>query len=73
MKKYLLIVRCQIFMGRPVTDNDRKALDCYYEIPFFCNVQTLEDIEIASAAYEQFCAGKAEFRHIESVKLVCVA
>ena len=73
MKKYLLIVRCQILMGRPVTDYDRKVLDCYHEIPFFCNAPNREDVEIVDAAYEQFCVGKPEFRHTESVELVRVA
>ena len=73
MKKYLLIVRCQILMGRPVTDYDRKALGCYHEIPFFCNALNWQNVEIVDVAYEQFCAGKLEFRHTESVEVVCVA
>ena len=72
MKKYLLIVRCQILMGRYVTDYDRKALGCYHEIPFFCNAQNWEDVEIVDEAYEQFCAGKPEFRYTESAELVCI-
>ena len=72
MKKYLLIVRCQILMGRPVTDYDRKALDCYHEIQFFCNAQNWEDVEMVDAAYEQFCVGRPEFRHTESAELVCI-
>lgn len=72
MKKYLLIVRCQILMKRPVTDYDRKVLGCYHEIPFFCNAQNWEDVEMVDAAYEQFCVGRPEFRHTESAELVCI-
>ena len=73
MEKYKLIVRCQLIMGRPVTDDDRKALDCYHETPEFCVNSSYEDVEIVDAAYELFCAGKAEFRCAESVELVRVA
>ena len=73
MKKYLLIVRCQILMGRPVTDYDRKALGFYHEIPFHYNVCDCEAVEIVDEAYELLCAGKPEFRCIESVELVCVS
>ena len=73
MKKYLLIVRCKFLMGRPVTDDDRKALGLYHEIPFFCDAQNWENVEIVDAAYEMLCAGKPEFRHTESVELVRVA
>ena len=70
MRKYKLIVRCQLLMGRPVTDDDRKAMDCYYETPIFYANSDLEDIEIVDAAYEKFCAGKSEFRHTESAELM---
>ena len=73
MKACKLIVRGQLIMGRPVTDDDRKALDCYYETPVFYANSDYEDVEIVDAAYELFCAGKAEFRCTESVELVCVA
>ena len=35
MKLYYFIVRDKISLGRPVTDNDLKALDCYYKSPVF--------------------------------------
>ena len=73
MEKYKLIVRCQLIMGRPITDDDRKALDCYHETPEFCVNSGYEDVEIVDAAYELFCAGKPEFRCTESVELVRVA
>ena len=73
MEKYKLIVRCQLLMGRPVTDDDRKAMDCYYETPIFYANSDLEDIEIVDAAYEQFFAGKSEFRHTESAELIRIA
>lgn len=73
MKIYKLIVRCQLLIGRPVTDNDRKALCCYYETPVFYANSNCEDVEIVDEAYELFCAGKPEFRCIESVELVRVA
>ena len=60
-------------MGRPVTYDDRKALGCYYETPIFYTNSDLEDIEIVDAAYEQFYAGKSEFRHAESAELVRIA
>ena len=60
-------------MGRPVTDEDRKALDCYYETPVFDADRNGNVTEILDAAYELFCAGKAEFRCTESVELVRVA
>lgn len=73
MGKYKLIVRCQLNMGRPVTDDDRKALDCYYETPVFYADSSYEDVEIVDKAYELFCAGKAEFCCTESVELVRVS
>ena len=73
MGKFKLIVRCQLIMGRAVTDEDRKALDCYYETPVFSTNSGYEDVEIVDAAYELFCAGKPEFRCTESVELVRVA
>ena len=73
MNKYKLIVRCQLIMGRPVTDEVRKALDCYYETPIFDANSSCENIEIIEEAYELFCAGKPEFRCTESVELVRVA
>lgn len=73
MKTYKLIVRGQLIMGRPVTDDDRKVLDCYYEIPVFYADSSSEDVEIVDAAYELFCAGKPEFRCTESVELVRIA
>ena len=72
MGKYKLIVRCQLIMGRPVTDEDRKALNCYYETPVFYADDHLEKAEIIDRAYEQFCADKPEFRCTESVELVQV-
>ena len=73
MNQYKLIVRCRINMGRPVTDNDLKALDCYHETPVFYADSNYEAIEIVDAAYELFCAGKPEFRCTESAELVRVA
>ena len=73
MKAYKLIVRGQLIMGRPVTDNDRKALNCYHETPVFYADSNYEDVEIVDAAYELFCAGNPEFRCTESVELVRVA
>ena len=70
MGTYKLIVRDQLIMGRPVTDFDRKVLDCYHETPVFYADSNCEDIEIIDEAYELFCAGKAEFRCTESVELV---
>lgn len=35
MKLCYFIVRDKISLGRPVTDNDLKALECYYESPVF--------------------------------------
>ena len=73
MEKYKLIVRCQLNMGRPINDDDRKALDCYYETPAFSANSGYEDAEIVDEAYELFCAEKPEFRCTESVELVPVA
>ena len=73
MNKYRLNVRCRINMGRLVTDDDLKALDCYHETPVFCVDNNYEAIEIVDAAYELFCAGKPEFRCTESAELVRVA
>lgn len=73
MANYKLIVRCQLLMGRPVSDNDRKALNCYYETPVFCADCNCEAIEIVDEAYDIFCAGRPEFRCVESVELVRVA
>ena len=73
MKMYRLIIRCQLLMGRPVTDYDRKALDCYYETPIFYAPSNWEYIEIVEDAYEFFCEGKPEFRCAESAELVHVA
>lgn len=70
MGKYKLIVRCQLIMGRPVTDDDRKVLDCYYETPVFEADNDRESDEIIEEAYKRFCAGKPEFRCTESVELV---
>lgn len=73
MGKYKLIVRCQLLMKRPVTDDDRKALDCYYETPIFDADSNRESTEIIDEAYEQFCAENPKFRCTESVELVRVA
>ena len=73
MGTYKLIVRSQLIMGRPVTDDDRKALDCYYETPDFYANSGFENVEIVDAAYELFCEGKQEFRCTESVELVRIA
>ena len=73
MGAYKLIIRCQLIMGRPVTDFDRKALDCYKETPVFYADSNLEDIEIVDEAYERFCEGRPEFRHTEFVQLVRIA
>ena len=73
MQKYKLIVRGQLIMGQPITDDDRKALDCYYETPIFEADSDRERVEIVEEAYEQFCAGKPEFRCTESVELVPIA
>ena len=70
MEKYKLIVRCQLNMGRPVTDFDLKVMDYYYETPVFCAKSGYENVEIIEEAYELFCAGKPEFRCTESVELV---
>ena len=72
MGKNKLIVRCQLIMGRPVTDEDRKALDCYYESPVFDVNSSIEDAEIIDKTYDLYCAGKPEFRCTESVELVRV-
>ena len=73
MKKYKMIVRCQLLMRRSVTDDDRKALDCYYETPAFYTDCSDGRVKVIEKAYEQFCVGRPEFRCAESVKLVCVA
>lgn len=73
MKKYKLIVRCQLITGFPVTDDDRKACDCYHETPVFYANSGYEDVEIVEAAYDLFCAGKPKFRCTESVELVPIA
>ena len=73
MEKYKLIVRCQLNMGHPVTDDDRKALDCYHETPVFYANSSYEGMEIIDMAYELFCVGKSEFRCTESVELVRIA
>ena len=70
MGAYKLIVRSQLIMGRPVTDFDRKVLDCYHETPVFYADSSCEDIEIVDEAYELFCAGKQEFCCTDSVQLV---
>ena len=70
MEKYKLIVRSQLLMGRSVTDNERKSLNCYYETPTFYANSNYEDVEIMDDAYEKFCAGKSEFRHTESAELI---
>lgn len=69
MNEYLLIVRNQIHMGRPVTDDDLRALGCYREIPFYCKDNKIDDVEIIDAAYERFCLGHPQFRYVESVEL----
>lgn len=51
MGKYKLIVQGKLIMGRPVTDLERKALDCYKETPVFYADSNLEDIEIVDEAY----------------------
>lgn len=73
MKRYKLIVRCQLNMGRPVTDDDLKVMDCYHETPVFYAKRGNEDVEIVDEAYELFCAGKPQFRYTESVELVRIA
>ena len=73
MEAYKLIVRSQLIMGQPVTDDDRKALDCYYETPIFYANNNCEDVEIIDEAYVLFCAEKPKFRCTESVELVHVA
>jgi len=73
MKAYKLIVRGQLIIGRPVTDDDRKALDCYHETPVFYTNSSYEDVEILEKVYELFCAGKPKFRCTESVELVRVS
>ncbi len=35
MKMCHFIIRDKISLGRPCTDDDLKALDCYYESPVF--------------------------------------
>ena len=73
MKRYKLIVRCQLKMGRAVTDDDLKAMNCYHETPEFYVNSGYESVEIIDAAYELLCAGKPEFRCTESVELVRIA
>ena len=73
MKKYKLIVRSQICMGRPVTDYDRKTLDCYYETPVFYANSNAGDMRIIEAAYELFCVRNLACCYAESVELMCVA
>ena len=73
MRCYKLVVRSRFGMGRPLTDNDRRVLSCYYETPVFYANSDSENVEIVDEAYELFCAGKPEFRYTESVELVLVA
>ena len=73
MGKYKSLVRCQLIMGRSITDEDRNALNCYYETPVFHVNSNYKDAEIIGKAYELFCAGNHEFRCTESVELIRVA
>lgn len=73
MGEYRLIVRCQLLMGRPITDDDRKVLDCYYETPTFNANSNCEDAEIIDEAFEQFCTGNPKLRCVESVELIQIA
>ena len=72
MRKYKLIVRCQLLMGRPVTDDDRKALNCYYETSAFYDNRNAEDVAIIIDAYGLLCEGNPIYRHAESVELISV-
>ena len=73
MKKFLMIVRCRIFLGHPPSDNDLKALGCYHEIPFYSTDDDREDVEIIEDAYKVFCAGRPEFLFTDSVELIRLA
>lgn len=63
MKLYYFIVRDKISLWRPVTDNDLKALDCYYESPVFSwdgslkSLQAiLKDLEPNFSNFFDWCA-----------------
>ena len=73
MKNYYIIVRSQINMGRPVTDQDLRAMDCYYESPVFQANPNKEIVEIVEEAYMQFCSDPVKFQFAETVELVPVA
>lgn len=72
MERYYLIVRCAIHMGRTVTDEDLKIMNCYYETPIFYADTNLENVEIVDKAFSKFCAGCIAAGKVESVELVHV-
>lgn len=73
MKRYQLIVRSQINIGRTINDYDRKALNCYYVTPVFSIDYDCENIEVVDYGFEKFCNGKRRFLYVESVELVQVS
>ena len=70
MRKYRLVIRCQVYMGWLISDRDLIAMECLYITPAFYADSNLEYVEIVEEAYELFCAGRHEFRHTESVEVV---
>lgn len=52
-KKYVLIVRDNIYTSKPRTDETLKTLNCYYESPMFYAEGTREDLNNAIDKYRQ--------------------
>lgn len=52
MKLCFFIVRDKISLGRPVTDNDLRALDCYYESPVFSWDGSLKSLQASLEYFE---------------------
>ena len=73
MRKYKIIARLRINMGRPVTDYDLIAMDCYHESPAFYDDPRRYPIEIVEEAMERYFTDVSWYNHIDSVELVCVA
>ena len=72
MKRYYIIVRSQINMGRAVTDQDLKIMGCYYESPVFQADSNKGIVKIIEEAYTRFCSDPIKFRFAETVELVPV-
>lgn len=70
MRQYKIIVRLKINMGRPVTDYDLWAMDCYYESPAFYDDPQRYPIEIVEDATERYFADEPWYNRIDSVELV---